>query len=188
MAANPQPRLSWQEYLEIERAAEVKSEFIDGEMFLMAGGTSPHSLISANVIRLLGNQLAERDCYVYTADMRVRISAIEKSTYPDVSVVCGQREFSDEREDTLLNPTVLIEVLSDSTEGYDRGKKFHDYQLLDSFKEYLLIAQQPYQVEHFIRQMDNSWLYRAYTDASAAVLFPAIDCQLRLADIYLKVA
>lgn len=188
MAANPEHRLTWEEYLEIERQAEVKSEFYNGEMFLMAGGTSAHSLIASNVNRVLGNQLLERDCHVYTADMRIKIDAIEKGTYPDVSVVCGQRVYADEKQDTLLNPTVIVEVLSDSTEAYDRGKKFQDYQLLDSLMEYILISQTPYRVEHFARQTDGSWNYRLFGNEGDLIHLESIHCALLLKDVYLKVA
>jgi Uma2 family endonuclease len=117
MASLPKQHLTFEEYLEIERKAEEKSEYFDGEMFLISGGTAAHSIISSNVIRTLGNQLLERDCIVYNSDMRVKIGKLNKSAYPNVSIVCGEQQFDDELKDTLLNPTVIIEVLSDSTKA-----------------------------------------------------------------------
>src|SRR5438132_41004 len=128
----------------------------------MAGASRRHNLITANILRVLGNQLLERACNVYPSDMRVKISKIGKYTYPDVVVACGEERFEDEHNDTLLNPVVIIEVLSESTEAYDRGKKFEEYQRIASLVEYVLIAQDHYSVERYIRQDQRTWIYSAF--------------------------
>jgi len=132
-----------EEYLEYERKSEIRHEYIDGEIYEMAGANKRHNRISVNVVRLLDNQLLERDCNVYGSDMRVRITSIGKYTYPDVIAVCGEEIFEDETEDTLLNPMLIVEVLSKSTEAYDRGGNFEYYQTIESFQEYVLITQEP---------------------------------------------
>ena len=133
--------LTPEEYLAIERKSETKGEFYSGEVFAMVGASKRHNLIAANVIRVLGNQLLDRPCNVYPSDMRVKVSATGKYTYPDVVVACEEELFDDEEKDTLLNPVLIIEVLSESTEAYDRGKKFEHYQYIESLTDYLLVTQ-----------------------------------------------
>jgi Uma2 family endonuclease len=188
MSSQPKKLLTPTEYLAIERRAEFKSEYFAGEMFAMAGASQRHNLIAANIIRDLGNQLLERPCRVYPSDMRVKISKINKYTYPDITVGCGEERFEDEQHDALLNPMVIIEILSESTEAYDRGKKFEHYQSLESLREYVLISQDPYRVEQYIRQDDRTWTYSEFHQAEEIVHFPTIDCTLLLKDIYAKVA
>jgi Uma2 family endonuclease len=187
MSSQPQKLLTPEEYLARERKAEFKSEYFAGEMFAMAGASRQHNLIAANIIRTLGNQLLERPCNVYPSDMRVKINKINKYTYPDVVVACGEEQFEDEHGDTLLNPVLIIEILSDSTEAYDRGKKFEHYQSLDSLAEYLLISQDPSRVEHYVRQDDRTWTYTEFHQAEDVVHLPTIDCDLALKDVYAKV-
>lgn len=187
MAQRPKNFLTAEEYLAIERQAECKSEYSAGEMFAMAGASRQHNLIVANIIRVLGNQLLEQACNVYPSDMRVKISTIEKYTYPDVTVACGAEEFEDDN-DTLLNPVVIIEVLSESTEAYDRGKKFAHYQYLESLSEYILVAQDPYGIEQYVRQHDRTWTYRAFHSVDDVVPLQAIQCQLALWEVYAKLA
>jgi Uma2 family endonuclease len=188
MASLPKHHLTFEEYLAIERNAEEKSEYFNGEIFLMSGGSAAHSIIAANVIRLLGNQLVERDCIVYNSDMRIKISKLNKSVYPDVSINCGEQQFDDGQKDTLLNPALIVEVLSDSTEAYDRGKKFEHYQQLDSLIEYILISQTPYRIEQFIRRDDRTWTYKEFRNADEIVQLESVSCTLLLKDVYLKVA
>lgn len=188
MASLPRQHLTFEEYLEIERKAEEKSEYFDGEMFLMSGASTNHNRIVRNVIRTLANQTLEGDCEVYPSDMRVKIGKLNKSAYPDVSIVCGEQQFDDDLKDTLLNPTVIIEVLCDSTEAYDRGKKFEHYQQLDSLVEYILISQTPYRIEQFIRRDDRTWTYKEFRSAEEIVQLESVDCTLLLADVYLKVS
>lgn len=175
------------EYLEFERESEVRHEYLDGEIFEMAWATRNHSRISTNIVRLLGNQLLERDCNAYGSDMRVKITSTEKYTYPDVVAVCGEEEFEDKIEDTLLNPMLIIEVLSKSTEAYDRGAKFEYFQTIESFREYVLISQEPFRVEQYVRKNKNEWTYFEFRKAEDVVKLDSIDCELVLQDIYHKI-
>jgi Uma2 family endonuclease len=187
MSYQPKPFLTAEAYLVLERQAECKSEYVAGETFTMAGASRRHNLIVANMIRVLGNQLLEQNCNVYPSDMRVKIPQIEKYTYPDVVVACGDEAFEDDENDTLLNPVVIIEVLSESTEAYDRGKKFEHYQHIESLVEYVLIAQEPYRMEQYVRQDNRTWTYRVYDHAEDIVQLHAINCALALQDVYIKV-
>ncbi len=187
MSAQPKLRLTPEEYLAIERKAEFKSEYYQGEMFAMAGASDPHNIISTNLIRVFSNQLLHRDCVVYGGDMRVKVNPLGKYTYPDVMVACGKRIFDDEQHDTLVNPVLIVEILSDSTEAYDRGAKFDHYQAIKSFAEYILVAQDTRRVEQFVRQHDGAWTYRAFKSHEDVVMLQSIGCELRLAEIYLKV-
>ncbi len=185
----PQPKqfITPEEYLAIERSAEYKSEYFNGEMFAMAGASKEHNLIVANIIRVFGNQLLESDCNVYPSDMRIKVASIGKYTYADVSVGCGDEQFEDDESDTLLTPVVIIEILSDSTEAYDRGKKFKFYQTIPSLKEYILVSQTPYRIEQYIRQNERIWTYTEYHDADDIAQLNTIKCELRLRDVYVKV-
>ncbi|HEV3468529.1 MAG TPA: Uma2 family endonuclease [Pyrinomonadaceae bacterium] len=179
--------LTPEEYLAAERASETKSEYFAGEVFAMVGASRRHNLIAANLIRALGNQLVERPCNVYPSDMRVKVSATGKYTYPDVVVARAEEMFDDEEKDTLLNLVVIFEVLSETTEAYDRGKKFEQYQYIESLAEYLLVAQEPYRVEQYARQSNGEWRYSEYHDADDVVRIGVIGCELRLKDVYAKV-
>ncbi len=187
MSTQPQTYLTPEEYLAFEREAEVKHEYYAGEIFAFAGASRQHNLIVANVIRELGNEVKARPCEVYPSDMRVRVSPTGLYTYPDVTVVCGEARFGDEHSDTLLNPTVIVEVLSPSTEGYDRGEKFEHYRKLDSLQEYLVIAQERHHVEHHVRQPEGQWLLSETDSVDAVIELPSIACHLLVADIYEKV-
>ena len=180
---------SVQEYLDIERTRADRHEYIAGAVYAMAGGSEQHNLIVGNVYASLHAQLRRRQCTVYPSDMRVRIPQIPRYTYPDISVVCGTAEFEDSRRDTLLNPTVIFEVLSPSTEKHDRGTKFKHYWSLPSIHEYILIAQETYRLERFARHPDEPqiYLFNVYIDPKNQVSLSAIDCTLLLADIYEKV-
>src|SRR2546425_9848744 len=187
MSAAPKPFLSPQEYLAREREAETKSEYYDGETFAMAGGSEEHSLIAVNVAGALNFQLADRPCKVYNSDMRVRVEEDGPYAYPDVSVVCGEAEFADEERDNLLNPTVIVEVLSPTTEAWDRGGKFERYQQRASLQEYVLIAQDRPRVERYARHGDEEWLLTVTTGLAGRVSLSSIECELRLAEVYRKV-
>ncbi len=177
-----------EDYLAFERDSQEKHEFIGGEVYLMTGASESHNLIVTNVIMTLGVQLRRRPCRVYPSDMLVRIAATGDFHYPDVSVVCGEVVISREARDILLNPTVVIEVLSPSTEPYDRGRKFHNYRTLDSLQEYLLIAQDAYRIERFLRQTGGQWLFTDVTALDAVLELPSIGCKLAVADVYDKVS
>ena len=186
MSSQPQQFLTAAEYLAQERQAETKSEYFGGEMFAMAGASRIHNLIVANLLRILGNQLLDRPCNVYPSDIRVKMSTLNKYTYPDVVIACAEELFEDEQNDTLLNPIVIIEVLSDSTEAYDRGKKFDHYQSVESFVEYILVTQDMCHLEHYVRQDDRTWTYRSFHSLEDVARLESVQCTLVLRDIYAK--
>ena len=181
------PRLSEAEYLRLERQAETRSEYFGGEVFAMAGGTRAHSLIATNLLSELSSRLKATDCVAYNTDLRVKVEATGLFTYPDVSVVCGAQRFLDEGEDTLLNPIVVIEVLSDSTEAYDRGKKFEHYRQIPTCREYLLVSQKEPRIEQFIRQPNGEWTLKEAVGLNAKITLPSLGIGLALADVFAKV-
>jgi Uma2 family endonuclease len=187
MSSQRRTLLTPEEYLALERKSEIKHEYFAGEMFAMVGASKRHNLIAANIIRILGNQLLERPCNVYPSDMRVKVSATGKYAYPDIVVACEEEKFDDAQNDTLLNPVIIIEVLSESTEAYDRGKKFEHYQYVESLTEYILVAQDPYRIEQYVRQGDKEWRYFEYHNAEDVMKLEAIGCELTLKDVYVKV-
>jgi Uma2 family endonuclease len=187
MASQPKTYLTPEEYLVIERRNEYKSEYIDGEMVAMTGASRRHNLITVNIAREISSQLRGRPCEGYISDMRVRVPSARDYTYPDVVVVCGEPQFEDDYVDTLLNPTVLIEVLSDSTECYDRGRKFGLYRTVESLAEYVLVAQDEYRVEQYVKQPDGRWLLSDHRSPEASVELASIQCALMLSEVYEKV-
>jgi Uma2 family endonuclease len=187
MSAVPKPVLSPQEYLARERLADCRSEFYRGEMFAMAGGSPRHSLIKTNLVGELRNLLKGRSCTAYDSDLRILVSATGLYTYPDASVICGELQFDDDHRDTVLNPTLLAEVLSDSTEAYDRGKKFDHYRQLPSLREYLLVAQDSPRLERFARNPDGTWTLTIVSGMDQSLALPAIGVTLSLAEVYDKV-
>lgn len=176
-----------EEYLAFERAAEYKNEYFNGEIYAMTGASRKHNLITLNIGAELRAQLRGRDCEAYASEMRVRISAANLYTYPDVVVVCGKPQFEDQHVDTLLNPTVIFEVLSKSTAAYDHGAKFHHYRTLESLQEYLMIAQDEFRVEHYAKQTDGQWLLNDISLADGMMKLASIQCTLELKDVYEKV-
>ena len=186
MSSQPKILLTPEEYLATERRSEVRHEYFAGEIFAMVGASKRHNIITTNIIRVLGNQLINRPCNVYSNDMRVKISATGKYTYPDVAVACEEESFDDAENDTLLNPVVIIDILSDSTEAYDRGKKFESYQAIESLAEYLLISQNPFRIEQYVRQSNKEWRYFEYHKADDVVKISVINCELALKDAYAK--
>ena len=187
LSTQPRTYLTEEEYLELERKAEYKSEYYQGEMFAMAGASEPHNVLVWNLVRELGQQLRRRPCRAYTSDMRVRIGVTGLYTYPDVSVVCGQPQLADEHADILLNPTFIAEVLSPSTEGYDRGRKFEHYRTIESPAEYLLVAQDRVHVDLYTRQQDGRWVLSEASRLEDTLELRSIECRLALADLYEKV-
>ena len=179
--------LTPQEYLDYEREAETKSEYYNGEIYAMAGAGPRHTVIAANVIVSFGTQFKGRSCTVHTGDLRVKVSPTGLYTYPDVVVVCGPPRFDDARKDTLLNPTLIVEVLSESTEAYDRMGKFEHYRKLESLTDYLLISQERAWIEHRARQSEIKWLTGFYMGLETVVPIPSIDCELPLADVFDKI-
>jgi len=178
------PRLSEAEYLVIERAAAYKSEFFDGEMFAMAGGSLPHSRIATNLAIEIGNRLKGRPCVPFNSDLRLKVEASGLITYPDLSVICGPIEFASGSDDTVSNPTVIVEVLSPSTEAYDRGAKFDNYRRMPSLQEYLLVSQDAPRVEQFIRQSGGDWLLRVVAGLESSIELPSLNISLPLAEVF----
>jgi len=187
MSTLPKTFLTPEQYLEIERKAECKSEYYQGEVFAMAGATRGHNLIAVNVTALLHPQLRQRPCFLYSNDMRVRVSATGLYTYPDVVVACGDEQFLDARRDTLLNPTLIVEVLSASTEAYDRGRKFEHYRTIESLREYLMVGSERMEADLYTRQADGRWLLTAAGRAEEVVEMESIGCRLVLGDVYERV-
>lgn len=179
-------RLSPQEYLAFERDSETKHEYADGELFAMSGGTLEHSLLAANITRELGVALRERKCRVLNSDMRIKIPSTGRYVYPDASVTCERPTFEDETRDTLLNPTVIVEVLSDSSERYDRGDKFAQYRSIASLQDYVLVSQKAVLIEHYSRQADGIWFYRALGPGEQLILEKP-GCEIRVDQVYLQV-
>ncbi|MEO7331474.1 MAG: Uma2 family endonuclease [Minicystis sp.] len=177
---------SEQEYLAFERAADERHEYADGEIFAMSGVTWEHSLIAGNIQRELGTLLLERSCSAHGSDLRIHIPATRRYTYSDGLVVCGEPVFTDETRDTLVNPVVIVEVLSDSTERYDRGDKFEHYETIPSLRDYLLVSQKKVRVEHFHRQAEGTWERRVAGPGERVVL-ESIGCELEVDRAYLKV-
>ena len=187
MSLELKPRFTPEEYLALERKAERKSEYFNGEIFAMSGACPQHVLIVTNVVAELRGQLKTRPCTVYSTDLRLKVSAAGLYTYPDVIVVCGEPRFDDDHKDTLLNPTLIVEVLSESTKDYDRGGKFEQYRKIESFVEYVLIAQDKRHVEHFVRQAGNRWLLSETNRLEDTLELTSIACNLMLTEVYDKV-
>jgi Uma2 family endonuclease len=179
-------RYTAEEYLALERKAEYKNEYVNGHIIAMSGASRQHNIIAANISREISTQLRGRPCESYINDMRVRVSETGLYTYPDVVAVCGDIRFADEQTDTLLNPTVIVEVLSSSTEAYDRGDKFAHYRRLESLQDYLLVSQETVRVEHYVRQGEK-WLLSEASALTDTVHLASIQCDLVLGDIYDKV-
>jgi Uma2 family endonuclease len=185
MVAIQKQRWTRESYLAFDRASDEKHEFIDGNVCAMTGASENHNLINVNITIALGIQFRGRPCKLYANDMRVRLPS-HNYVYPDIAVVCGEAQLEDEHLDTLLNPTVIIEVLSPSTETYDRGKKFEHYRALESLQEYLLVSQEQAHIERYIRQEDG-WLLTEAKGMEASIELSSIGCALTLADVYDKV-
>lgn len=187
MSTQPKSFLTPEQYLAIEREAQYKSEYLNGEMFAMAGARKAHVLIAGNLYAAIHQQFRTKTCAAFMSDMRVRVNPNGLYTYPDVTAVCGETKFLDETEDTLLNPNLIIEVLSPSTEGYDRGLKFEQYRTLESLSEYLLVSTERVIVELFSRQADDRWLLTAVSNLEDTVELHSVGCRVTLADVYEKV-
>jgi Uma2 family endonuclease len=187
MSAHALPRITPEEYLAIERAAEFRSEYYGGKMYAMAGASHGHVLIVLNLGAELRQALKGRPCEVYPIDMRLRVSPKGLFTYPDLMVVCGAPVFAGDRKDTVTNPVLIIEVLSKSTEAHDRGFKFAQYRTVESLQEYVLVSQTEPRIERFRRQPNNQWILNESVGMDAALSLESIDCQIPMAEIYDKV-
>jgi Uma2 family endonuclease len=187
MAAQPTTLLTPAEYLELERRAEYKSEYFQGEVIAMAGASRRHALIVTNLVRELSRQLKGKQGEVFSNDLRLRVTPAGLYTYPDVLVACSDIQFADDQKDTILNPVLLIEVLSDSTRDYDRGRKFEYYRMLPSLIEYLTVAQDKPHVEHWTRQQEDRGLLVEYNQLSQTIPLGSIACVVAMTEIYDKI-
>ena len=183
MASEPHQRLSIQEYLALERVSEMRHEYLDGEMFALSGATYEHNVVAGNIFGLLWTQFRGRACRVLQETMRVR-TPTNFIAYPDVVALCGERKFDDSTLDTLLNPALIVEVLSPSTEANDRGTKLAHYKFITTLSDCLLVAQDRVHVEHYQRQGSSGWLLVELNDPAQTIELPSIGCRLALADIY----
>ncbi len=186
MSTQPKTFLTPEQYLEIERAAPYKSEYYAGEMFAMAGAREGHNLIAGNAFAELRNSFRSRGCRGYGSDMRVHTGPSHYA-YPDISAVCGDPQFLDHRRDTLLNPSLIVEVLSPTTEAYDRGRKFELYQSIPSLHEYLLLASDRIHADLYVRQDSGHWLLTSVGELEDILELDSVGCCLKLADLYEKV-
>jgi len=188
MSLQPNSVYTFDDYLTTEReAVDQRHEYLDGEVFAMTGASWEHNIITANLTSELHARLKSRPCTVLSNDLRVRIETANAGTYPDVAVLCGEPAFYDNRRDTITNPTLLIEVLSLSSEGYDRGDKFTCYRTLPSLEQYVLVAQDRIAVDILTREADNRWILTVYDQPDQDVVFDAIGCTIPIAEIYAKV-
>jgi Uma2 family endonuclease len=186
MAPNAVTKVTAEQYLALDRAAEFRSEYLDGEIIDMSGGSMRHSLLGANIIGQLHALLLKTDCRTFTSDFRVRVSS-RMYAYPDVSIVCGKLMLGDERQDILLNPTVIFEVLSPSTEYYDRGVKLQRYREIESLQDYILVAQNEMRIEQYTRGDANTWTLRDYLHAEDFLTIASIGVSVPLAALYERI-
>ncbi len=175
-----------EEYLALEDEAEFRSEYENGEIVQMAGGSFRHIRIISNISRFIGNKVSD-DCSSLPNEMKVYVQAIDRFYYPDITVLCDEPSFHQKRTDTITNPVLIVEVLSDSTEAKDRGEKFFAYQTLESVQEYILVSQNRAAAEQFIKQTDGSWKYLATIGLESSVKLESIDVELSLQEIYQKI-
>jgi Uma2 family endonuclease len=187
MTPQPKRRITEAEYLAFEESSAGKHEYYNGEIYAMSGGTEAHNLISGNTYAALHAQLRRRPCRVYNSDQKIKIVATGLSTYADVAVVCGEAQFAEHRRLLLTNPNLIVEVLSPSTERYDRGMKFQNYRTIPSLQHYILISQSSHRIEYYARQDNGEWLLREAIGLEAQLPIESIDCILALADVYEKV-
>jgi Uma2 family endonuclease len=187
MTAQPEAYISEEAYLEAERSSSIKHEYFRGRIYAMTGAKESHNLITANTLASLHGQLRQKPCRVYPSDMRIKVQRTGLNTYPDVVVICGQPQFTDEVRDTIVNPTVIVEVLSSSTERYDRGMKFQNYRAIDTLQDYVLISQDHHHIECYTRQESGLWLLQEVDGIEEKIHIQSIECTLLLEAVYEKV-
>lgn len=184
MSKQPITPIAANEYLALERESSEKHEFAFGEIFAMTGASVTHGRIVTNLVRVLGNQLLERPCDVFTSDLRLCVDPKNRYAYPDIIVICGKPQFLDNQFDTLLNPDLIVEVLSDSTRNYDRGEKFQQYRSIPSFREYLVVEQAKIHVERYSKQPDGTWSLWETDLLDGVVQLSSIGVAIQVSDIY----
>ena len=187
MSAIPKTKLTIKDYLEFERNSDIKHEYLNGKIFAMSGAKRNHNKITTNLSGLVWQHLKSKNCENYANDMRVFVPGTGLYTYPDLTVVCGEPQFQDDVFDTLLNPVLLIEVLSDSTESYDRGRKFQHYRSIESLQEYVLVSQNEARIEKYVRHGDGFWLLSEAVGVDAEIEFSSIECRIPLGEVYDKI-
>ena len=189
----PQLIVDEDDFLKFERSARERHQFVDGDIFAMAGESWEHGIISVNIVRSLGNQLNDSPCKVQVKDLKVRSGPLPKAakrptglySYPDIVVVCDEPKFLDEHRDVLVNPSVIVEILSSETEAFDRGKKFTGLQQYNSsLTDYVLVSQERPQIEHFHREKNGTWTYQCHEGMKANVKLAKIKCRLKAVDVY----
>jgi Uma2 family endonuclease len=186
MSTQPKPYITEEQYFEIEESSDERHEYLRGEMFPMEASSLPHATITPNLIMTLGGQLKGSSCRVYTNTLRVAVSPTGLYTYPDIVVICGKPELSvkDKHKGTVTNPKVIVEILSPTTQTYDRGDKFRHYRSIPSFCEYLLVAQDQIQAEHHVKQPDGAWLLREINGPDAIISLDSIGVRFNLSEAY----
>ncbi len=182
----PKIKITEEEYLEEERRADYKSEFYKGEIFAMAGATKEHNKIVASIVAEIYDFLRGKDCSVFPSDLRMHNFDNSLYTYPDVTIVCGEEKYLDDKFDTLINPTVLIEVLSPATEDYDRGTKFKLYRSIPSLQNYIIVSSTEYAAEVYTRNNDQ-WILTTTKDKEGSLFISAIEYTMKLADVYAQI-
>jgi Uma2 family endonuclease len=187
MSAIPKTNLTPEEYLEFERKSETKHEYFEGEIFAMSGAKRNHNVIAWNIGGELRQKLKGKDCEAYPADMRVFVPETGLYTYPDLVVVCGEPQFQDDVFDTLLNPVLIIEVLSETTESYDRGKKFQHYRSIESLQEYVLVSQDEARIEKYVKSGDGFWFFTEAVGLDSEIEFSSTGCRIALGEVYDKI-
>ena len=185
MSAQPKPFITEADYLERERVSTSKHEYYSGEIFAMTGASEAHNLIASNVTATFHRQLRGRACRIYPSDMRLKVIQTGLNTYPDLTIVCGPPQFTDlTKRDTLINPTVIIEILSPSTERYDRGLKFQNYRTISSLQDYILIAQDAAHIEHYTRHEPNQWILTEVVGLDNSLTIASLGVTINLTDAY----
>jgi Uma2 family endonuclease len=187
MSSLPHPLITPEEYLEAERRAEYRSEYLDGQVYAMAGASPVHVRIMLNLARRLDEQLEDGPCQVFAVDLKVRVATAGPYFYPDLVVVCGKPQAQEQHDDVILNAKVVIEILSPSTESFDRGKKFQAYSRHEFLSEYVLVAQDHIQIDHYVRQPNGHWDFTSTSDADGVIEFPTVGASVKVADIYSRV-
>ncbi len=183
----PKPRATPEEYLNKERAAEEKHEYLQGEVFAKGGASFEHVRIASHLIGCLHEPLREKPCFVFLSNLRVKIRKTGAYAYPDVGVLCEQPQFDDLDQDTVLNPRLLIEIFSPATEAFDRAKAYSHYRSIESLAEYLLVAQDQPRIEQYTRRPSGDWLLHEAAGLEETVRLPSIECELKLAEVYDRV-
>lgn len=186
MTALPKPIYNADQYLALEETADYRSQFYEGEIFAMTGASRRHNVIAGNFYANLHSRLRNRSCEIYQNDMRVKV-AVDFYTYPDIVIVCGDPQIEQKHGENLLNPQVIVEVLSPSTEKFDRGEKARLYRLMPSLEEYVLISQNEMHIEHFVRQQNGGWLLTELSETAEILELPTISCQINVSEIYAKI-